>query len=156
MSEEQKIIGWREWVRLPDLNISCVKAKIDTGARTSSLHAFDIETFEKHGVDWVRFKVHPEQKNNDFYVISEAQLHEYRDIKSSSGHQTRRPVIVTNVEILGEFWPIELTLANRDEMGFRMLLGREGIRGRMLVDPGKSYYSEKLRVGLERGTSKKE
>lgn len=141
--KKKQVIGWREWVRLPDLNIEHVKAKIDTGARTSSLHAFDVKIFQKQGEDWVSFKVHPEQRNSKFTVATEAKVFEYRKIRSSNGHQAKRPVIITNVKLLDQTWPIELTLANRDEMGFRMLLGREAFRQNMLVDAGKSYYSEK-------------
>jgi hypothetical protein len=154
MKREKKIIGWREWVKLPDLQINFIKAKIDTGARTSSLHAFDVETFRKHGVDYVRFKVHPDQRSTKKTVKAEAKVHEYRNVKSSTGHSAERPVIITDMILDGETWPIELTLANRDEMGFRMLLGREGFRGRMLVDPGKSYYSEKPKKKKKKKSSK--
>jgi len=136
-------IGWREWVALPELNVKRVKAKIDTGARSSSLHAFDLETFEKDGEQYVRFKVHPKQRNDTYEVEVEAKVLEFRNIRSSSGEESLRPVIVTNVQALGETWPIEVTLANRDAMGFRMLLGREAVRGRMLVDSGTSYYGGK-------------
>lgn len=140
---EKRTIGWREWVKLDELNIPFIKAKIDTGARTSCLHAYDVEMFKKRGQDYVRFKVHPEQRNSKTVVQAEAKVFEYRNVKSSSGHSDLRPVIITTLEMLGEKWPIELTLANRDEMGFRMLLGREGFRGKVLVDASKSYYSEK-------------
>jgi hypothetical protein len=134
------IIGWREWVSLPDLGVERIKAKIDTGARSSSLHAFDVKTFEKDGQAFVRFKVHPIQRSSKETVVVEAPVLEFRRVRSSSGHAHLRPVIVTTVEALGRSWPIELTLANRDAMGFRMLLGREAIRGRMLVDAQSSYY----------------
>tara|TARA_R110002072_G_scaffold287242_2_gene452763 strand:+ start:125397 stop:125882 length:486 start_codon:yes stop_codon:yes gene_type:complete len=134
------VIGWREWVGLPDLKIRRIKAKIDTGARSSSLHAFDVSTFDRDGRTYARFKVHPIQRNSKKTVTCEAEVLEVRRIKSSSGHEQKRIVIVTTVEVLGEAWPIELTLANRDEMGFRMLLGREAVRGRFLVDAGISFY----------------
>lgn len=137
------VIGWREWVALPELGISKVKAKIDTGARSSSLHAFDLHTFEKDGQSFVRFKVHPLQRSTKETIEVEAPVLEFRKVRSSSGHARSRPVIVTNVEVLGQSWPIELTLANRDEMGFRMLLGREAVRGRTLVDSQTSYYGGK-------------
>lgn len=136
-------IGWREWVALPDLGIDRVKAKVDTGARSSSIHAVDVEEFDNNGVRYVRFRVHPLQRTSIQSICAEAPILEYRSVRSSSGKATRRPVIVTRVNTLGEMWDIELTLANRDEMGFRMLLGREAIRGRMLVDPGKSYFGGK-------------
>lgn len=136
------VIGWREWVTLPDLGIRRIKAKVDTGARSSSLHAFDIEPFERDGKPWVRFKVQPIQRD-ERTVAAEAELLEYRDVRSSSGEIDHRAVILTQVQIFGERWPIELTLANRDAMGFRMLLGREGFRGRLLVDAGRSYHGGK-------------
>ncbi len=136
------VIGWREWITLPDLGIRRIKVKVDTGARSSSLHAFDIEPIQKEGRDWVRFKVQPIQRS-EFFVTAEAELLEYRHVRSSSGEIDHRPVITTSVQILGQRWPIELTLANRDSMGFRMLLGREGFRGRLLVDAGRSYYGGK-------------
>ena len=137
------MIGWREWAALPQLGIAYIKPKIDTGARSSSLHASVVEEFERDGKTFVRFKVHPIQRNRDFGVKAEAEVLEYRNVRSSSGQKSRRPVILTEIEILGQRWPIELTLANRDEMGFRMLLGREAVRGRFLVDAGKSYYGGK-------------
>lgn len=134
------VIGWREWVALPDLGIKTVKVKVDSGARSSALHAFDVKTFDREGVQWVRFTVHPIQRSNDKIVVVEAKIHDYRSVRSSSGVAKMRPVIVTDIELLGSRWPVELTLASRDNMGFRMLLGREAIRGRFLVDSGKSYY----------------
>jgi hypothetical protein len=139
------VIGWREWVRLPDLGIRNIKAKVDTGARSSSLHAFEVQEFDRAGERWVRFKVHPVQKRTDSFVQTEAKVLDYRSVRSSSGRVTLRPVIVTRVELLGVTRSIELTLANRDEMGFRMLLGRQAFRRRFLVDGGKSYYGGKPR-----------
>ncbi|MCH9790988.1 MAG: ATP-dependent zinc protease [Gimesia sp.] len=137
------VIGWREWVSLPSLGIKSIKVKVDTGARSSSLHAYDLQEFERDGVNWIRFKVHPVQRKTNEIVQTEAKILEFRSIRSSSGKSTRRPVIITNIELLGVVWPVELTLANRDEMGFRMLLGREAFRQRFLVDAGKSYYGGK-------------
>lgn len=134
------ILGWREWVALPDLGIPHIKVKVDTGARSSSIHAFNIETFERDGRTYVRFDIHPRQRSAAASVNAEAEVLDFRRVRSSSGKATRRIVIVTHVSILERTWPIELTLANRDAMGFRMLLGREAIRGRMFIDPGKSYY----------------
>lgn len=136
-------IGWREWVGLPDLGIQRIKAKVDTGARSSSLHAFDLEDFERDGEKWLRFSIHQVQRNSDKTVEAEAKVLEYRSVRSSSGKASIRPVIVTNVTLLGISWPVELTLANRDEMGFRMLLGREAFRKRFVVDAGNSYYGGK-------------
>jgi hypothetical protein len=137
------IIGWREWVSLPQLGIAFIKPKIDTGARSSSLHASEVEEFDRDGQTFVRFKVHPIQRKKNFGVKAEAPVLEYRNVTSSGGQKSRRPVILTEIEILGQRWPIELTLANRDAMGFRMLLGREAVRGRFLVDAGRSYYGGK-------------
>ena len=137
------VIGWREWVGLPDLGIKWIKVKVDTGARSSSLHAFDLEDFEREGEKWVRFSIHPVQRKSTKTVEAEAKVLEYRSIRSSSGKASIRPVIVTNISLLGISWPVELTLANRDEMGFRMLLGREAFRKRFVVDAGNSYYGGK-------------
>ncbi len=139
----QPAIGWREWVCLPDLGITAIKAKVDTGARSSSLHAYDVEPFDRDGDEYVRFNVHPAQRNSRDFVEAEAKVLEYRSVRSSSGKASMRPVILTHIELLGEKWLVEMTLANRDEMGFRMLLGREAFRGRFLVDAGKSYYGGK-------------
>ncbi len=137
------MIGWREWIGLPDLGIKRIKVKVDTGARSSSLHAFNQHVFEQDGVQWVRFQVHPVQRKSDETVEVEAKIVEFRSVRSSSGRTSMRPVIVTNVTLLGFTWPVELTLARRDEMGFRMLLGREAFRGRFLVNAGKSFYNGK-------------
>jgi hypothetical protein len=137
------LIGWREWVALPELGVPRIKAKVDTGARSSCVHAWEIEEFSNDGEVWVRFLLHPIQRTIDETVRAEARLLEYRPVRSSTGHETMRPVIVTPVRLLGQTWPIELTLASRDEMGFRMLLGREAVRGRFLVHPGASFFGGK-------------
>jgi len=140
-SSRRPVIGWREWVALPELGIEAIKPKIDTGARSSAIHAVDLETYQQKGATWVRFSVHPLQRNSKVTVTTDAEVVEYRRITSSTGHRSRRPVIVSDVELMGQRWPIELTLANRDEMGFRMLLGRQALRKRFLVDPGQSYLA---------------
>ncbi|KOR37272.1 MULTISPECIES: ATP-dependent zinc protease family protein [Planktothricoides] len=132
-------IGWREWLSLPELGIVAVKAKIDTGARSSAIHAFDLQTFSSEDKYKVRFKVHPYQRNPHTTVISEAEILEEREVRNSGGHTELRLTIVTLVVLGGSEWPIELTLTNRDVMGFRMLLGRQAVRDRFLVNPGKSY-----------------
>lgn len=139
MSKSLSIIGWRERVALPNLGISQIKAKIDTGARSSALHAFDVETFSRDGKTMVRFKVHPDQRNTHRTVSTEAELIDQRQVRNSGGHAQLRPVIQTMVELNGERWLIELTLTNRDVMGFRMLLGRQAVRKRFLVDAGRSF-----------------
>ena len=133
------IIGWREWLDLPELGIAEIKAKIDTGARSSALHAFHIKEVEKEGQRMIHFQVHPYQKDKETTVNCEAKLLEWRHVKNSGGHKQYRPVILTPVEIGGQVWNIELTLTNRDVMGFRMLLGREAVRDRFLVHPGDSF-----------------
>jgi hypothetical protein len=132
-------MGWREWVGLPDLGIEAIKAKVDTGARSSSLHAWDVEGFRRGGRRMVRFRVHPLQRDSRTTVRAEAELVDTRQVRSSSGVVSRRPVIVTAVQLLDLRWDIEITLTRRDAMGFRMLLGRQAIRGRFAVDPGRSY-----------------
>ena len=145
---ELPIIGWREWVELPDLGVRSIKAKVDTGARSSSLHAFDVQQFQVDGETWVEFKIHPVQRKATKEVTARAKILEFRSVRSSSGKVTLRPVIVTSIGLLGVVWPVELTLANRDEMGFRMLLGREAFRRRFLVDAGTSYRGGKPRNQL--------
>lgn len=137
--EQLPLIGWREQVALPDLGITEVKAKIDTGARSSALHAFDVEVFEREGKPMVRFKVHPYQRDAQRTVIAEAELIDQRQVRNSGGQTQVRPVIQTTVELNGDRWQIELTLTNRDVMGFRMLLGRQAVRKRFLVDAGRSF-----------------
>ncbi|MBE9138088.1 ATP-dependent zinc protease [Nodosilinea sp. LEGE 07088] len=133
------IIGWREWVALPALGVDATKAKIDTGARSSALHAFNVERFEHDGKPMVRFQAHPIQRNDDDVVTAEAALLEDRVVRNSGGQSELRPVIETPVQVGEAVWVIELTLTNRDQMGFRMLLGRQAVRHRYLVDPGRSF-----------------
>ena len=142
-ADVRSLIGWREWVGLPDLGIKSIKAKVDSGARSSSLHAFDIETFDVNGHAWVRFKVPPLQRREDKIVSVESPVLEMRKVRSSSGKATLRPVISTHVSLLGVTWPVELTLADRTKMKFRMLLGRQAFRQRFLLDAGRSYYGGK-------------
>ncbi|MEJ1090041.1 RimK/LysX family protein [Microbacterium sp. Mu-80] len=131
--------GWREWVGLPDLGVEWIKAKIDTGARTSSLHAFDVVEFERDGEAWVRFSVHPWQASDADAVVHEAPVHDRRAVRSSSGHAENRVVVVLRVRLVGEIVDAEMTLTNRDEMGFRMLIGREALRRGYIVDPARSF-----------------
>ena len=136
---EKILIGWREWLSLPELNIPAIKAKIDTGARTSALHAFFVEPFSKNDLQMVRFGVHPLQGREDIEVICEHPIKDYRVVSDSGGHREMRYVIETPVK-LGEIsWPIEMTLTNRDSMKFRMLLGRTAMTG-LAVIPRKSFY----------------
>lgn len=136
-------IGWREWLRLPELGVEAIKAKVDTGARTSSLHAFDLEEFQVDGLPYVRFTVHPEQRSAHPAIEVELPLLAHRRVRDSGGKAELRPVVETTVELVGQTWTIEVTLTRRDAMGFRMLLGRQGIRRRFVVDPGRSYMAGK-------------
>ena len=135
------IIGWREWISLPDLNVPAIKVKVDTGARTSALHAFDIVPFERDGIRYVSFNVHPLQGNDDLVIPCAAPLVDRRKVTNSGGQSQRRHVIATTLLLAGRSWPIELTLTNRDEMRFRMLLGRNAMSGRLLVDPSLSMQA---------------
>jgi len=150
----KRVIGWREWVALPELGIDRIKPKIDTGARSASLHASEVVRYSRRGKDFVRFRVHPLQRDARMAVEARAEVIAYRRIRSSSGHAEVRPVIRTELELMGERWPIELTLANRIEMGFRMLLGREALSGRFLVDPSRSFCAGREPVRSARSPSK--
>ena len=132
-------LGWREWVGLPEHGVDWVKAKVDTGARTSSLHAAGLHTFEMENREWVRFSVYPWQRSSADAVLVEARVLDRRRVRSSSGDTERRPVVVLPVRIGDQMVDVEFTLTRRDQMGFRMLLGRQALRGRFLVDTGRSY-----------------
>ena len=132
------VLGWREWLTLPSLGLT-VKAKVDTGARTSALHTFGVDTFEKDGELWVRFKMHPLQYSSDEEITCEAKVVDRRPVTDSGGHKEDRYIIETQLECAGSSWPIEISLTSRDSMRFRMLLGRTAMKGRAIVDPQKSY-----------------
>jgi hypothetical protein len=138
-SATRQTIGWREWVRLVDLGGAVVKAKVDTGARTSALHAYEITEVDRGGERWVEFVIHPIQRDERTTVKAAARVVDQREVTPSSGHKELRYVIETEIEMNGESFPIELTLTNRDQMGFRMLLGRRALRDRFLVDPKRSF-----------------
>lgn len=157
-AEEQRsklpLIGWREWLALPGLGITKIKAKVDTGARSSSLHAFGIERGRAEGRDRVVFYTHPRQRGDGPGVSCSAELLDVRSVRSSNGSLEERYFIRTTARLQGIEFPIELTLANRDDMSFRMLLGREAIRGRFLVDSGRSFIDTTL-VSKSSATTKK-
>lgn len=133
------IIGWREWLTLPTLNIPGIKAKIDTGARTSALHAFFTERFNRDGQKMVRFGIHPLQNTISIETICEALIVDERIVTDSGGHSELRYVIRTEVSFKNRIWPVEVTLTNRDNMKFRMLLGRTALAGHFLVDAEASF-----------------
>lgn len=135
----RRIVGWREWVSLPVLGIELIKAKFDTGAKTSALHAWNQEVYVVDGRRWVRFDAHPVRKDDGTKVSCVAPLADCRWVTNSGGSRERRNVIITSLSVGNKTWNIELTLANRDQMGFRMLVGREAMRGRLIVDPKGSY-----------------
>lgn len=132
-------VGWREWIALPDWQVPWIKAKVDTGARTSALHAFDIHTIDRDDGPWARFAIHPWQDSSEDEVVIEAPLAGSRQVRSSSGAARVRPVVVTTIALGGRTVPIEITLTRRDEMGFRMLIGRQALRRAFVVDPARSY-----------------
>lgn len=143
MSEAKLVLGWREWLGFPELGIPQIKAKVDTGARTSCLHAFFVEPFEREGVSWVRFGIHPQQRDTDEEILCEAPVKDQRTVRDSGGHEEQRFVIETLVTIGAQQHRIEVTLTDRDSMKFRALLGRTAIRGYYVVDSGRSYRQGK-------------
>ena len=154
MKERVPAIGWREWLALPDLGIPRIKGKVDTGARSSSLHAFDIEIVRAHGRSRVRFKVHPVQGDDRTTVRCDVPLHDMRWVKSSNGTHELRPVIRTHIVVDDERWRVDVTLTSRELMRFRMLLGREAVQRRFVVDPGRSFLL-KRRGGSTGATRRK-
>lgn len=141
---EPLLLGWREWLSLPDLGLTPIKAKVDTGARTSTLHAFYVEPFDRGGATHVRFGVHPLQNRTDVAVHGEALAIDRRRVSDSGGHREERFVILTRLALAGRDWPIEVTLTNRESMLFRMLLGRTALVGKALVDPSRSFVTGRV------------
>lgn len=133
------VMGWREWATLPHLGIPVIKAKIDTGARTSALHAFSLRPFREDGREKISFDIHPLQHNTNQVVTCTADIIDQRPVTDSGGHQEMRYVIRTPITLGKRTWPIEITLTERDGMRFRMLLGRRAIRKRFTVDPARSF-----------------
>ena len=143
-SHDKQVIGWREWVGLPELGIRRLKAKIDTGARTSALHAFSVEAYSHDdGSEWVRFGVHPRQHSVEKELYCNAPIVDRRLVRDSGGHQEERIVIATMATMGEHRFPLELTLTARDDMLFRMLLGRTAMRGLFAVDPARSFLTKK-------------
>lgn len=133
------LVGWREWVGLTELGAPRIKAKIDTGAKTSAIHAFRVAVVKRGGVEYAEFYLHPNQKRRQPEIFCSAPVIDRRSIKSSSGQVEKRLIIRTRLSIGGREFPIDLSLANRDSMGFRLLLGRDALRRRFLINPGASF-----------------
>lgn len=142
------ILGWEEWIALPDLGLPAIKAKVDTGARTSALHAVFVEPFGAAKSRKVRFGVHPIPRRNDVEIVCVAPLVDKREVRSSNGEREERYVIETPIQIAGSVWPIEITLTNRHMMAYRMLIGRQALAARALVDPSASFKQPKLRYTM--------
>ncbi|MEO9653951.1 ATP-dependent zinc protease family protein [Marinomonas sp.] len=143
-TDSKIIIGCEEWCAFPSLAIPAVKARVDSGAKTSSLHAINIKKFKRDGEHWVKFDVHPLQKNRKTKVRCEEKILDHRVIKSSSGDKEKRPVIQTLLTLGEHTWQVEVTLTDRDSMGYRMLLGREAMIGRILINPeGECLFGDK-------------
>ncbi len=141
-------IGWREWVSLPELKINAIKAKVDTGARTSALHAFSLKPFKEGNQDKISFDIHPVQNDTSEIVTCVADVIDLRWVSDSGGHREERYVIKTPI-ILGDHqWPIEITLTERDSMLFRMLLGRTALKRRFLINPSRSFITTKNKAFL--------
>jgi len=137
--QSSMVAGWREWVSLPSAGVPWIKAKLDTGARSSSVHAYDVTVFGEGATERVRFRVQPWQESGKDAVVVECPVHDRRRVRSSSGHSEERIVVMMSIQILGRLIDAEMTLTNRDEMGFRMLIGRQALRQGFLVDSSKSF-----------------
>ena len=147
---EPLVVGWREWVGLPQAGLEWVKAKIDTGARSSAIHAFDLEAYEKDGTERVRFSVHPWQKSDEDHVELALPVLDRREVRSSNGQVEQRYAVSLDVRLAGRTITTVMTLSNRDEMGFRMLIGREALERGFLVDSSRSYAGGRPRRAVRR------
>ena len=154
-NNHKRVLGWREWVSLPDLGIVSIKAKLDTGAKTSALHAWDLSLYKVNRRQWIRFRVHPMQRDKETSTICEAPLSDRRWVTNSSGSSERRYIISTELQIGDSRWPIELSLTNREAMGFPMIIGREAMRNRILVDPRASFRAGRHRTQAVNSPSNK-
>ena len=148
--DDKVVLGWREWVALPQAGLPWVKAKIDTGARSSSMHAFDLEAHERDGQERVRFSIHPWQRSDDDPVELDLPVLDRREVRSSNGQSEQRYAVALDVTLAGRTITTEMTLSNRDEMGFRMLIGREALARGFLVDASMSYAGGRPRRAVRR------
>lgn len=138
-TEAPPLVGWREWIGLPELGVGAIKAKMDTGARSSALHATEIRVGPGAGGDLVHFQLRPLQHDDRCVIRVAAPLLDWRQVRTSDGCVEERPIILTRLEMGGENWSAQVALTNRDTMGFRMLLGRQALGGRFLVDPSAAF-----------------
>ena len=144
------VAGWREWVGLPGLDVPWIKAKLDTGARSSAIHAFDIHEYDVDGVSWVRFSIHPWQRSSEDSVEVTLPVHDRRVVRSSTGHTQERYVVLMDVRLVDRVVSAEVTLSSRDQMGFRLLIGRQALRPGLLVDSSRSYVGGRPRRVVRR------
>ena len=144
------IVGWREWVALPQAGVDWVKAKVDTGARSSSIHAFDLEAYDVDGQEWVRFSIHPWQRSDEDVAELSLPVLDRREVRSSNGQVEQRYAVAMEVTLAARTITTVMTLSNRDEMGFRMLIGREALERGFLVDSSRSYVGGKPRRAVRR------
>ncbi len=138
-NSEKLIVGSLENCDLPDLGISDLEIRVDTGAKTSSLHVDNLTKFQKNGRPWLKFDIHPDAYQTEKVITCEYVLHDLRKVKSSNGESEQRYVIQTKLKLGAEEWPIQITLTDRSDMNYLMLLGREGMADRLLVDPSKTF-----------------
>jgi len=141
MKKKYPVIGWREWLGLPELDIPKIKAKIDTGARTSALHAFALEPMVINGKNKIRFDIHPFQHDTSIIKTCIADVVDKRLVTDSGGHREERYVILTPITLAGQTWPVEITLTEREDMLFRMLIGRSALRKRFIINPARSFVT---------------
>ena len=149
-SPGEATVGWREWVSLPGLEVDWIKAKLDTGARSSAIHAFDVTEVDRDGELWVRFAVQPWQRSSEDAVHVELPVHDKRAVRSSTGHVQERYVVLMDLTLVDRTVTAEVTLSSRDRMGFRMLIGREALRQGFLVDSRRSYLGGRPKRSVRR------
>lgn len=136
-------VGWKEWASLPELGVTAIEIKVDTGAKTSAIHSFDLEPFEKDGQTYVRFGLHPDRHSVENEIYCEAKVVDQRVVSDSGGHKELRYVIETPIVLGDQQWPIQITLTSRENMAFRMLLGRQAMKNRILVQADARHLLKK-------------